>query len=422
MKTAVPFSTSPILDDVTWRRMARLWAGTGVIPATQVSVPVYAPAMLVYADASGFNVKVSPGEAVVDGGYFADDATITLPINPPNATNPRIDLVVLRWDGPNNLAEYIVLQGTPAAIPAVPAPTQNQGGRWELPLAEVRVNVGVTNIAASAATDRRAYVRRWRSSATPQEIVSTAPLDTAASAQVLLATIQYIIGNTNALRLSLVRGAAGSNWVDTFIRFQQDIDNGLAAGGYLDVGNVAGNPIAALGAGTVRRFVAEMTRALVDGSLEVVNAPHVFIARTGEVAFRLYNNGGVAEWVFRQAAAPSHHGRISMIAGGGYTDYLAFNPLGGIEVSQPLRGTAFPELAEKYLGVGSAQIYVHGWGFQPRIASGRWGTTPGAWPYACAHNAGASGATVRIDYYDATSIRLVNDSGQNVYVKIYGIQ
>lgn len=155
VKIALPFANTPIADDVTWRRMARLWLGTGVIPPSQVSAPVYAPGLLVFGDASGFNVKVQPGEAYVDGGYFAQDAQQTLPINAPDPTNPRIDRVVLRWDGPANTADYVVLQGTPAVSPTPPAVTQDQGGRWEVPLADVRVNVGATNIAAGVVTDIR---------------------------------------------------------------------------------------------------------------------------------------------------------------------------------------------------------------------------------------------------------------------------
>lgn len=154
-KVALPFSNSPIADDIMWRRMARLWLGTGVIPPAHVSVPVYATALLVFGDASGLNVKVSPGEAYVDGGYFAQDTQQTLPINGPDPSNSRIDRVVLRWDGPNNTADYAVLQGTPAVTPTPPAVTQNQGGRWEVALADVRVNGGVTNIAAGVVTDIR---------------------------------------------------------------------------------------------------------------------------------------------------------------------------------------------------------------------------------------------------------------------------
>lgn len=156
-RVAVPFANSPIPDDVTWRRLARLWLGTGVIPPEQASASVYATALGVFADASGLNVKVRPGEAYIDGGYFADDTQQTLPINAPDATNPRIDRVVLRWDGPNNVAEYAVLQGTPAVTPTPPAATQNQGGRWEVVLADINVASGVTNIAASAVTDRRTF-------------------------------------------------------------------------------------------------------------------------------------------------------------------------------------------------------------------------------------------------------------------------
>jgi len=157
VKTAYPFAATPIVDDVSWRRMARLWLVTGVVAPAQVSAPAYAPAMLAFGDGSGLNVKIEPGEAYVDGGYFAQDARQTLPINPPDASNARIDRVVLRWDGPLNTADYVVLQGTPAAIPAPPAPTQNAGGRWDLPLAQVRVTPGATNIAASAVTDERTF-------------------------------------------------------------------------------------------------------------------------------------------------------------------------------------------------------------------------------------------------------------------------
>lgn len=157
-KIAVPMANTPILDDVTWRKMARLWRGSGVVSAGNASGPDYAAALAVTADASGFNVKVGAGEAYLDGGYYADDTVQrTLAINAPDATNPRIDRVVLRWDGPNNLADLVVLQGTPAASPAVPTLTQNRGGRWEEALAQVRVNVGVTNIAAGAVTDERRF-------------------------------------------------------------------------------------------------------------------------------------------------------------------------------------------------------------------------------------------------------------------------
>jgi len=155
-KLAIPFADSPILDDIQWRRMARLWRGEGVIHPSVVSSAAYNAALAVTADASGYNVKVGAGEAYLDGGYYADDtAQRTLAINAPDATNPRIDRVILRWDGPNKLADLFVLQGMPAVTPAVPALTQNRGGRWEEALAQVRVNVGVTNIAASAVTDER---------------------------------------------------------------------------------------------------------------------------------------------------------------------------------------------------------------------------------------------------------------------------
>ncbi len=80
------------------------------------------------------------------------------------------------------------------------------------------------------------------------------------------------------------------------------------------------------------------------------------------------------------------------------------------------------EPSEFYLGIGANNVYAHGLGAKPRFVTGTWGTTSGNTPFSCAHNAGASGATVRIDSYDGANIRLVNDSGSNVYVSIKALK
>lgn len=78
-------------------------------------------------------VTISSGSAYIFGTSIANqgtyhvlnDASVTLPIPASNATNPRIDLVVLRiYDadvtGSTNLAQFEVVQGTPTSSPVAP--------------------------------------------------------------------------------------------------------------------------------------------------------------------------------------------------------------------------------------------------------------------------------------------------------------
>ncbi len=84
--------------------------------------------------------------------------------------------------------------------------------------------------------------------------------------------------------------------------------------------------------------------------------------------------------------------------------------------------TAIWEPGEFYLGVGANNLYAHSIGAKPRLVQGTWGTATGNTPTACAHNGVATGATVRIDSYDATNVRLINDTGLNVYVTVRAIK
>lgn len=150
-KTAFPTATSPIPTDAEWRAIARNWLSTGVIRGVTSELAVY-------ADSTGMQVKVPAGEAYVEGTRFASDAVETLPISTADATNPRVDLVVLRLDTVAGTVDFAVLTGTAAASPAVPTATQTTT-RWELPLAQIAVAAAAATIAAGNVTDRRTYAQ-----------------------------------------------------------------------------------------------------------------------------------------------------------------------------------------------------------------------------------------------------------------------
>ncbi len=122
----------------------------------------------VTATGSVMQVNVATGGAfighnrgtVAQRRHYLNDATVTLAIPAANATNPRIDRVLLLLNvNETNVADkckLVIAEGTPAASP-VPPPISDyrSGARYALSLAQVRVNAGVTAIGNAAITDER---------------------------------------------------------------------------------------------------------------------------------------------------------------------------------------------------------------------------------------------------------------------------
>lgn len=144
-----PFAEKPA-GEAEWAKMAKHWMNTGVLKGVFANLEVY-------ADGTGMQVKVAEGAAWVQGFYFESTALEVLPISPADPNNPRIDRVILRLDTTTKNIQLAVIQGTPAATPTFPSLTQN-AGRWEITLAQVRVDKGVSTIAAGKVTDERVYI------------------------------------------------------------------------------------------------------------------------------------------------------------------------------------------------------------------------------------------------------------------------
>lgn len=104
----------------------------------------------------GMSVLVATGKAFVQGYFFeCYSASEVVAISAADASNPRIDRVVVRRDLTNRTAVLAVLTGTPAASPTAPALTQNAAGNWEIPLAQVLVPASAVVIANANITDER---------------------------------------------------------------------------------------------------------------------------------------------------------------------------------------------------------------------------------------------------------------------------
>lgn len=130
-----PFDSGPGADstEARWRRMARVFAQSGVVGG--IGDDAYAAAI------SGLTLTIKRraatgiAEAWVDGHMhrlITSDWSVDVPAN--TATTARIDRIVLRLDSVANTVNLARVQGTPAASPVAPALTQVDNGVWEIGL------------------------------------------------------------------------------------------------------------------------------------------------------------------------------------------------------------------------------------------------------------------------------------------------
>lgn len=105
---------------------------------------------------TGLAVDVEAGEAMVRGHYYTSDATESLALATADATNDRIDTVVLRLDPTANSIVLAVKTGTPAGSPVAPTLVQTDAGIFEQPLADVLVPA--TAGVPGTITDRREFM------------------------------------------------------------------------------------------------------------------------------------------------------------------------------------------------------------------------------------------------------------------------
>lgn len=138
------------ITEAFWTKMAALWLKTGVVRGIDNELAVF-------ADSTGMQVKVPTGAAWVEGQALFSDALITLAVAAAHATNPRIDLVVVRKDSVGNTFSIVVKGGTAAASPVAPALTQN-ASTYEIALAQVLVPAVASTITAGNVTDARTLV------------------------------------------------------------------------------------------------------------------------------------------------------------------------------------------------------------------------------------------------------------------------
>lgn len=129
-----------------WASYFASLVGNGIFPTPSTNLQVIA--------GEGMNVTVKTGRAWINGYFYTNTSDFTLTLNTADGVLKRIDRIVVRWDFTNRLISIKVKSSTSSSSPSAPA-LQRDAGIYELCIADVAVNAGVTNIGQANITDRR---------------------------------------------------------------------------------------------------------------------------------------------------------------------------------------------------------------------------------------------------------------------------
>ena len=125
----------------------------GILPDVSTNLQVVA--------GTGMNVVVKAGFAIVQGCLKLEENDRTLAVQASNATNDRIDTVVLRLNSNDDqrYCDLYIREGTPATNPVRPNLVRSDSV-YELGLADIFVSKSITSITQSKITDTRYEAER----------------------------------------------------------------------------------------------------------------------------------------------------------------------------------------------------------------------------------------------------------------------
>lgn len=120
--------------------------GNGVFPNPSNNFQVFAN--------NDMTITIRKGNAWINGVYCYDDFDYTASLDIADGVLNRIDRVVLRLDVIDREIKLLVKKGTFASSPVAPT-LQRDSDAYELGIADIRVNKGVTRITQANITDTR---------------------------------------------------------------------------------------------------------------------------------------------------------------------------------------------------------------------------------------------------------------------------
>ena len=104
--------------------------------------------------ATGMNVNIQTGRAIIDCRWIRNDAVLTMPITASHVTLPRYTAVIVRLDYSARTISIIAVDGTPATSPTKPEPTQTATVK-DIVLAYLYIPAGATTIPQANIQDQR---------------------------------------------------------------------------------------------------------------------------------------------------------------------------------------------------------------------------------------------------------------------------
>lgn len=106
--------------------------------------------------ATGMNINIGTGRALIKSHWIKNDATLTLALDPADSQYPRVDAVVLRLDNQESgrNIDVVIKKGTPMPSPIAPSMSRTNTV-YELLLAYIFVEPRVTTIGQSKISDER---------------------------------------------------------------------------------------------------------------------------------------------------------------------------------------------------------------------------------------------------------------------------
>ena len=129
-----------------WAAYFSSFIGNGVFPLPTTGLQV--------VQNDGMTIALSAGKAWINGYFYSNESDLMLPLTVADGVLKRIDRIVIRWDLTARAISAQVKSSAPASNP-VPPPLQRDADVWELCVADVLVNNGVTSITQNHITDQR---------------------------------------------------------------------------------------------------------------------------------------------------------------------------------------------------------------------------------------------------------------------------
>ena len=130
-----------------WAQYFNSFLTNGVFPNPGTNLQVT-------ATGSDMRIIISVGKAWINGYLYYIDTPLYLTLTNADGATNRIDRIVVQFDTANRKITAVVKQGAYATTPIALA-LERDADYYEIALADVAVNAGVTSITQSAITDQR---------------------------------------------------------------------------------------------------------------------------------------------------------------------------------------------------------------------------------------------------------------------------